>query len=35
MDVVPAFVAVDGVKFPLVVDGGHVRIADDRAELAA
>ena len=29
MDVVPAFVAVDGVKFPLVVDGGTVRIADD------
>lgn len=29
MDAVPAFVVVDGVKFPLVVDGGHVRIADD------
>jgi hypothetical protein len=30
MDVVPAFLVVDDVKFPLVVDGGHVRIADDQ-----
>lgn len=30
MDVVPAFLIVDDVKFPLVVDGGHVRIADDQ-----
>jgi hypothetical protein len=29
MDVVPAFLVVDDVKFPLVVAGGHVRIADD------
>jgi hypothetical protein len=29
MEAVPAFVVVDEVKFPLVVDGGHVRIADD------
>jgi hypothetical protein len=29
MKAVPAFVVVDGVKFPLVVDGGRVRIADD------
>lgn len=29
MDVVPAFLVVDEVKFPLVVDGGHVRLADD------
>jgi hypothetical protein len=29
MDVAPAFVAVDGVKFPLVVDGGQLRLADD------
>jgi hypothetical protein len=29
MDTVPAFVVVDQVKFPLVVDGGYVRIADD------
>lgn len=30
MDVVPAFLVVDDVKFPLVVDSGHVRIADDQ-----
>jgi hypothetical protein len=30
MDVVPAFLVVDDVRFPLVVDGGHVRIADDQ-----
>lgn len=30
MDAVPALVVVDGVKFPLVVDGGHVRIGDDQ-----
>jgi hypothetical protein len=30
MDVVPAFLVVDDVKFPLVVDGGHVRITDDQ-----
>lgn len=30
MDVVPAFLVVDDVKFPLVVDGGHVRIADEQ-----
>ena len=29
MDVVPAFLVVDDVKFPLVVAGGHVRLADD------
>jgi hypothetical protein len=29
-DVVPAFLVVDDVKFPLVVVGGHVRIADDK-----
>jgi len=29
MDVVPAFLIVDEVKFPLVVDGGRVRVADD------
>jgi hypothetical protein len=29
MDAVPAFLIVDDVKFPLVVDGGRVRIADD------
>jgi hypothetical protein len=26
---VPAFVVVDEIEFPLVVDGGHVRIAED------
>lgn len=30
MDVVPAFLIVDDVKFPLAVAGGHVRIADDQ-----
>src|SRR3954463_9282156 len=29
MDVVPSFLVVDDVKFPLAVAGGHVRIADD------
>jgi hypothetical protein len=29
MQAVPAFVVIDEVKFPLVVDGGHVRVADD------
>jgi hypothetical protein len=29
MDAVPAFLIVDDVKFPLAVDGGRVRIADD------
>src|ERR1700704_644049 len=30
MDVVPAFVVIDGVRFPLAADGRGVRIADDK-----
>jgi hypothetical protein len=30
MDVVPAFLAIDGAKFPLVVGSGHVAIGDDK-----
>ena len=30
MDLVPAFLAIDGARFPLVIDSGYVRIGDDR-----
>jgi hypothetical protein len=30
MDVVPSFVVIDGVRFPLSADGRGVRIADDK-----